>query len=106
MTKAMKYIILFLTVSLAFAGADTYRVQLFQPSSIDGKVLKPGEYKLTLENDKVMIQKGKESVEATVKVESSDTKYPSTSVRYTDENGQMKIREIRLGGTGTRVVFN
>ena len=34
-------------------------------------MLKPGEYKITLENDKVLLQRWKESVEAVVKAETS-----------------------------------
>ncbi len=106
MTKTIKCLILFLTATIAFASAATYDVQLFQPSTVEGKELKPGEYKLILENDKAVIKKGKESVEASVKVENGDAKFNSTSVRYVSENGKMKVREIRLGGTNTKVVFN
>lgn len=106
MTKTMKFFALFLTIALVCASAATYQVTLFQPSTIAGKELKAGDYKLTLDNDKATITKGKEKVEATVKVESAATKYSATSVRYTDENGKMKIQEIRLGGTTTKLVFN
>lgn len=106
MTKSIKCLILFLTATFAFANAATFNVQLFQASMIEGKELKPGEYKLSLDNEKVVIKKGKESVEASVKVENAETKFVSTSVRYVTENGKMKVQEIRLGGTNTKVVFN
>lgn len=106
MTKTLKFFALFLTVSLMVASAATYNVTLFQPSMVSGTELKPGDYKLTVEDGKAMISKGKEKVEAAVKLENGDTKNSSTSVRYINENGKMKVQEIRLGGTNTRVVFN
>ncbi len=105
MTKPMKFCVLVLAFALA-ASAASYNVTFFQPSTVAGTVLKPGDYKLLMENDKVVIQRGKAKVEATVKVETADSKYSSTSVRYAEDNGQMKVTEIRLGGTTTRLVFN
>jgi len=106
MTKAMKLFVLFFTVAMVFASAASYSVTLFQPSTVAGTELKPGEYKLTLDGDKATIMKGKEKVEAAVKMETADTKFAATSVRYTDQGGKMKVQEIRLGGTNTKVVFN
>ena len=106
MTKTMKFFVLFLTFALAWASAATYTVTLFQASTVAGKDLKAGDYKLTLDADKAVISKGKEKVETNVKVETSDSKYSTTSVRYSDQGGKMKVQEIRLGGTNTRLVFN
>lgn len=106
MTKTLKCLVLFLTFALAVASASTHSVQLFQPSVVSGQELKPGEYKLTLEDSKVIISKGKQSVEATVRTETSDSKFSATSVRYTNDNGKMKVQEIRLGGTNTKLIFN
>lgn len=106
MTKTTKFLAMFLTLAVFTAAAATYNVTLFQPSLVAGKELKPGDYKLILEDGKAIIQKGKERVEATVKVEQGDSKFSSTSVRYAEENGKLKIQEIRLGGTTTKVVFN
>lgn len=106
MTKTMKFFALFLTLAMVCASAATYNVTLFQPSHVNGKDLKPGDYKMTVENDKATIMKGKEKVEAAVKIETGDAKFASTSVRYTEDNGKAKVQEIRLGGTNTKVVFN
>jgi hypothetical protein len=95
-----------LILALAIASASTHTVTLFQPSVVSGTELKPGDYKLKVESDKAIIQKGREKVEATVKVETGDAKFSTTSVRYTSEAGKYKIREIRLGGTNTTLVFN
>ncbi|MBI4890455.1 MAG: hypothetical protein HY821_07495 [Acidobacteria bacterium] len=106
MTKTMKFFALFLTIAMVCASAASYSVTLFQPSQVGGKDLKPGEYKLTVDKDKAIISQGKDKVEAQVKLESADTKYSTTTVRYADENGKSKVQEIRLGGTNTKVVFN
>ncbi len=105
MTRSMKLFAL-LILALAIASASTHTVTLFQPSVVNGTELKPGDYKLTIENDKATIKQGKKVVEATVKVETGDAKFGSTSVRYTSEAGKFKVREIRLGGTNTTLVFN
>ncbi|MBA3972861.1 MAG: hypothetical protein C0504_01430 [Candidatus Solibacter sp.] len=105
MTKSIRLFAL-LILALAAASASTHNVTFFQPSVVSGTELKPGDYKLTLDSGKAIIQKGKEKVEAAVKVETGGAKFGSTSVRYTSEAGKYKIREIRLGGTTTTLVFN
>lgn len=106
MTKTVKFLVVFLTIGLLAASAATYNVTLFQSSHVAGKELKPGDYKLILEEGRAIIQKGKEKVEANVRIEQGDAKFGSTSVRYTEESGKLKVQEIRLGGTTMRVVFN
>jgi hypothetical protein len=93
-------------MAVSFATAKTYTVKLHQPSMVEGKELKPGNYKVELGDAKVTITNGKETVETAVKTEDGSERFSSTSVRYTDDNGKMKIREIRLGGTSTKLVFN
>ena len=101
-----KLVIIFACFVLAaVASSDTYRVTLFQSSVVNGTELKPGDYKLQVKDSKVIISKGKESVEATVKVENGDQKFNATSVRYANGDGKYKIQEIRLGGTKTTLVF-
>ena len=104
MTK--KLIVLFVLVAaLVFAGSN-YNLKVYDSLLVNGKVLKPGEYKLTVTNNTATISQGKEKVEATVKVEETKEKFDATSVRFVPENGQNKIQEIRLGGTKTKLVFN
>lgn len=101
-----KILLSFATVALAVASAaNSYRVTLFQPTMVNGTELKPGDYKVTLKDNKAVITAGKTSVEANVKQETADSKYNSTTVRYADENGKYRVQEIRLGGTNTRLVF-
>lgn len=97
----------FSTIALAIASAAVnYKVTLFQPSIVAGTELKPGQYKIEVDNNKAVLKNGKTVVEADVKVETGDEKYPSTSVRYANADGKYKVQEIRVGGTNTKLVFN
>lgn len=92
----------FAVLALGVASAETYKVKLVQPSVVKGTELKPGDYRLNVENDKVTIINGKQTLEAPVRVENVDKKFGATSVRYTMDNA---ITEIRVGGTKTKLVF-
>lgn len=100
-----KFLLAFATVALSVASAASYRVTVYQPSYIGGAELKPGEYKIELKENKAVIKAGKETIETPVKVEAGDQKFANTAVRYTNTNGKMKIDEIRIGGTATKLVF-
>jgi hypothetical protein len=96
----------FAVAALAVASAKTYNVKLYQTAYVSGTELKAGEYKVDVQDNKAVITSGKTVVEAAVKAETNGTKYGTTVVRMAAEGGKMKIQEIRLGGTNTRLVFN
>ena len=103
----MKKLMVFLTaaaMSIA-AAAESYKVTLFQESIVNGSTLKPGDYKVVVAGDKATITLGKNKVEAPVKVETADSKFSATSVRYQNGDGKYRVKEIRLGGTTTKLVF-
>jgi hypothetical protein len=100
-----RFVLAFAILGLAVASAESYRVTLSQPSTVKGKQLKAGEYRLNVENSKLTIVKGKESVEVPVKVQNGDTKFDNTAIRYTGTGDKVSITEIRLGGTKTTLVF-
>jgi hypothetical protein len=89
----------------AFAGT-THRVTFFQSSWVEGKELAPGDYKITVDNDKATISNGSVKVETPVKIETADQKFSSTAVRYQNGDGKYRLREIRVGGSKTRLVFS
>ncbi|MGH9662714.1 MAG: hypothetical protein ACRD96_29460 [Bryobacteraceae bacterium] len=100
-------VLVFTMLSLAaLANAKSYSVTLFQTTTIGSEELKPGEYKVEVNDTKAVIRNGKKSVEAVVKVETAEQKFNSTSVRYRNGDGKYHIQEIRLGGTNTKIVFN
>ena len=63
-----RFVLAFAILGLAVASAESYRVTLSQPSTVKGKQLKAGEYRLNVENSKLTIVKGMESVEVPVTV--------------------------------------
>jgi hypothetical protein len=101
-----KLAVLFAIAALGVAAAETYKVTLFQPTVVQGKELQPGDYKLDLKNNVLVIADGKNSVETTVKVETSAQKFSTTTIRYATADGKYSIQEIRLGGTKTKLVLN
>ena len=90
----------------ALAGTKSYSIKLFQPSMIGGTELKPGEYRLEVTNEKLVIRSGKQVGQAPVKVENADNKYATTTVRYSNGNGNYHIQEIHLGGTNLRLIVS
>jgi hypothetical protein len=88
----------------AFAG-ESYRVTLFQESSVNGTTLKPGDYRIDVNSNKAVIKGAKNRLETDVRVEDAGQKFGSTSVRYSNEGGKYQVQEIRLGGTKTKLVF-
>jgi hypothetical protein len=102
-----KILVLFVALGLAaVASAKSYSITLFEPSIIGGAELKPGDYTLELKDEKVVIRKGKQLGEAPVKVETADSKYPTTTVRYRNGDGKYRIQEIHLGGTNMKLLVS
>ena len=97
-----KLIFSFATIALAVASAASYNVTLYQASKVGDKQLQPGDYKVELHDNTAVFSKGKEKVEAAVKVESTERKNASTAVRY---GADSEIQQIRLKGTTTTLVF-
>ena len=91
-----------LAVGVMSVSAASYRVSLHQEANIDGKALKPGEYKVEVKENTAVLKRGKESIEVPVRAENATSKYGATQVRYADNN---KLEEIRIGGTKTKLVF-
>ena len=100
-----RFLCAFAVAALAVASAKTYNVKLYQDAYIGGQQLKAGEYKIDVENDKAVIKAGKTTAEAHGKVETNGHKYDTTVVRLANMDGRMRIEEIRLGGTHTKLVF-
>jgi hypothetical protein len=68
--------------------------------------LRPGEYQVEVADQKAVFRNGKIEGQAPVKVEATDVKYGSTTVRFSNGDGKMHIQEIHLGGTKTKLVFS
>ena len=63
--KLSKLMLAFATLALAVASAaSSYKFSIFQPSTIGGTELKPGDYKVEVNGDKAMIKIGKKTTSA------------------------------------------
>ena len=97
----------FLVAGLAVASARFYTVRLFETAIVGTTELKPGDYKIEVNDQKAVIRRGKMQTESPVKVEEGDTKFATTVVRYVNHaDGKAHIQEIRIGGTKTKLVFS
>ena len=102
-----KIVLAFAVLSLAAASAASrYTITITQPSVVKGNQLKAGDYRLNVEESKVTIANGKESVQVPVQVENNGQKFDNTAIRYSEEGGKLTISEIHIGGTRTRLIFN
>jgi len=104
----MKHLLLLIAGTLALttlAGAETYKFKIFDSVTIDGKELKPGDYRVEVKDSVAVIRGAKDSAEVKVKTESSERKYDSTSVRFSKDGNKNNLEEIHIGGTKTKLVF-
>ena len=93
-------------LAVAGASAKTYSVTFYEPAIVGNMTLKPGDYKVDVNDQKAVLRNGKVRCEAPVKVEDSGTKYSATSVRFSNGDGKMHLQEIHVGGSKTKLVFN
>ena len=108
-----KFFVAFSILALVAAMAGSipvkglnYKVTLSQPAVVMGTALKAGEYRLNVTDGKVTFTLDKESHAIPAKIETNGSKYFSDQVRYEQDGDKVKISEICLGGTKTRLVFN
>ena len=105
-----------IVVALGFlaphARADkpkTYSIKLSTVVTVGGHELQAGDYRLVVDthDPKVRFQNTKsgEEVEIEAKLEPSQQKFDSTALHSTRSDAGVRIVEIWLGGTKTRVVF-
>jgi phosphatidate phosphatase PAH1 len=93
----------FATAALAVASAaSSYNVTFYQPVTVNGTQLKPGDYKLELkDNNMAVLKLGETVTEAPVTVKNDSQKHERNTIRL----NRSQLEEIRLGGTTVRLVF-
>jgi hypothetical protein len=97
----------FAIAGLAVASAKTYTVTFYQESKIGSMDLKPGTYSIEVKENRATIRNGKVQGETDVRVETVNRRFPSTTVRMAQGEGDsMHVEEIRLGGTKEKLVFS
>lgn len=90
-------------VMVASAATGTYKISIFQDSTIDGKQVKAGDYKVEVkDNNTAVLKHGKQAIELPAREETSPSKFDTTELQYTNNND---LQEIRVGGTNTKIVF-
>ena len=103
MTKRL--LLLLSVISLAVASAaNGYKVNFYQPTTVNGTTFNAGEAKLELTENKAVLHQGKTSAEATVKVEANKQKYVYTTIGYKDGTDH-QIKDICVAGTTTHIFF-
>ncbi len=95
----------FAALALAVASAATHKVTLHEDAEINGKLLKAGQYTVEVKDNTAVLKKGRDVIEMPVKVENTQTKNASTSVRFNSEGSTPVVQEIRFGGTNTKLIF-
>jgi hypothetical protein len=85
----------------AMAATGTYKIDLMQNSILDGKQLKPGTYKVDVENNIATLRHGKTTVQAPAREETAQNKFQNTQMVYTNND----LQEIDIGGSHTKIVF-
>ena len=87
------------------AAASSYHVRIADPTWVGGSELKPGEYEVKVDGDKVTFKQGKNVVAVGAKVETSANKFSDTQMDIKTENGQAKLKELDLGGTKSKIML-
>ena|SRR5215470_15722085 len=101
-----KLLVVFALLGVSLAQAKSFHVTLYEKSLLGSTELKPGEYTIELKDQQVVVRNGKQEAQAAVKVENEGTKFSTTTVRYSNGDGQYHIQEIRLGGTNMKLVVS
>jgi hypothetical protein len=104
--KMKNVLLAFTLLGAAIASAKTYTITLSSPAAIGNSQLKSGEYKLELKGDSVLVKDGKMVNEFPVHVENEAHKFDNTSITTSSEGESNRIKEIRLGGTTVKLVFD
>jgi len=105
----MKKIIVFCALALpaVFAAADNnYRFSLLENASLSGNQLKPGDYRILVDGTKGTVKVGKTMIEVPVKVETAEHKFKDTTVSLERSAGSLKVNEIDIGGSTTRIIIS
>jgi hypothetical protein len=87
-------------------AASSYHVKIVDPTWVGQTQLKPGDYEVRVDGDKVTFKQGKNVIAVTAKVETNASKFSDTLMDVKTENGQAKLKELDLGGTKSKIVLN
>lgn len=83
------------------SAASNYSITLSSATRVGTTELKPGDYKVSVDGDKVTFKSGKNVVEVPATVEKGDKKYSDTML----DTAGSQLQDIMLGGTNMKIVF-
>jgi hypothetical protein len=86
-------------------AASSYHVRIADPTWVGQTQLKPGEYEVKVDGDKVTFKQGKNVIAVSAKVETNTRKFSDTQMDVKTENGQAKLKELDLGGTTSKIML-
>lgn len=105
-----KFVIAFCVLALVAAFAGTVpavaHVTLAHPAVIAGTQLPAGDYRLLIGENKVTFMIDRKSFEIPAKIETVAKKFDVNEVSYDESNSKTTVKEINLGGSKTRLIFN
>lgn len=87
------------------SAASNYHIRIVDPTWVGQSQLKPGEYEVRVDGDKVTFKQGKNVVAVSAKVETSASKFSDTQMDVKTVNGQAKLQELDLGGTKSKIML-
>jgi lipopolysaccharide export system protein LptA len=102
-----KLFMTFAVAALSIAGAKSYDLTFDQPAMVGNVKLAAGHYSLKVDATTVHFKNldtGK-TIDATGKMGTAAQKFDSTSSTSNADNGTLKVKEIDLGGTTTKIEF-
>jgi hypothetical protein len=87
------------------AAASSYHVKIVDSTWVGQTQLKPGEYEVRVDGDKVTFKQGKNVIAVAAKVETNTSKFSDTQMDIKTENCQAKLKELDLGGTKSKIML-
>lgn len=89
-------------ISAVASAASSYNVNLPNAARVGATELKPGQYKVSVEENKAVFTSGKKVIaEAPVTVETADQKFRDTQISTSNS----ELQSIALGGTNMKIVL-
>ncbi len=87
------------------AAASNSHVKIYDPTWVGQTELKPGEYNVSVEGDKVTFKQGKKVIAFSAKVETNASTFINTQLNSTNANGHSTLNELDLGGTKYKIML-
>ena len=107
-----KFVLAFaiLPMALAIAGniptpGKSFQVTLLAPSVVNGTELQPGDYRVSVGDNKVTWVRGQILVEAPAKIETAASTFASTTVFTVAKDNRQVVSEVDVKGSKARIVL-